>query len=344
MFKLVNKIHNSPDTNGLGSVPYEYFMSEFPVSNSEYCEFLNSFYKKSIFNFSSVRCINQGIYFDNSLTGLKFLVRKGYENRPVVHVSYHDALRYINWINDNSYTDEKVLHTGEINSEYWLPSHNEWYKAAYFDGAGGFYDFPLQTNKVDISANINAYSFNSNYILGSICNNGLFNLNKSTFDIKDMAGNVYEFIRDDHENDFCTILGGSWNRNHMNSHKSNHRFLNKNVYNDYTGFRICKKCPSRLFRIALYNNFGDGWKNDYISVTDSVGGRIIDKASLESGGGPQFFEFRVYSDNILMIEYYSGSGFCYDNFYEIYNGEMKKIYQSKSFNGNNKQVVILNKL
>lgn len=334
MFKLIDKINNPADSNELGSVAYEYYMSEFPVSNTDYCEFLNSHYQKSIFHFDSIRSANQGIDFDHTNGGLIFFVKKGYENVPVINVSYQDALHYLGWLNKQN----------SCETEYRLPSHNEWYKAAYFDRQNSFYNFPLQTNTISgISIDINAHSFNSDNILGFICNNGLFNLNQSAFGIKDMAGNVYELIKDDSDDNYCTILGASWNRNFMNSHKSNYRKLHKKAYNDYTGFRICKTYPSRQFKIGLYNSFGDGWYNDYISITDACGGKLIDKASLNRGSGPQWFEFSIYSNNMIIIEYCSSGRFYYDNFYEIYDSEMHIRYKSKTFNGNNnKQVIILN--
>lgn len=338
-FYIVNIVNNNPDLNGVGAVPYEYFMAEFPVSNGDYCDFLNNCNTKSIFRFDTLNLEHQGISFEKINGKIKFYPKSGYENKPVVYVSYENVLSYVNWLNNKN----DNYHSYKNNSDYWIPCYNEWYKAAYFDGKSGYFNFPLQTNDIEeIVIDINKHSFNSNYILNNMSDNGLFSLNKTYFNIKDMAGNIYEFVRNTENSDLCRIMGGSWNRHFLNSSKNSTRFINKHAYNNYIGMRICKKYPSRLFKIALYNNFGDGWKNDSLSIYDINGGKLLSNIKLISGSGPQFFEFMIFSQTILVIEYNSRNSFFYENSYEIYDEDMNKVYVSRPFKGNrNQQIVVL---
>lgn len=340
-FELINIVNNISDKNGIGSIPYEYYMSQFPISNSDYCEFLNSIPNKSVFHFDTVLLPDQGINFQRTNNKLTFYVKSGYEDMPVTYISYNNSIQYISWLNKKTINTTSI-YSYQNNSEYWLPSYNEWYKAAYFDGKSNYYNFPLQTNYVNITNNINKYSFNSNYILNKISNNGLFNLNYTYFNTKDMAGNVYEFLRDDDDNTSCQIAGSSWNRSFMNSFKGFFRHINKQVYNNYIGIRLCKKCPARLFKIALYNNFGDGWTGSFLSISDTSGGKLLDRVRLAEGCGPQFFDFLVFSQKMIIVEYNSTSDFFYDHYYEIYDDHTNKLYRSRPFKGNNnKQVVII---
>jgi sulfatase modifying factor 1 len=84
-------------------------------------------------------------------------------NRPIAYVSWFDAARFANWIN-NGATNGASTETGaytlngatngsgftrSAGARWWIPNENEWYKAAYYKGGGpnaGYWDYPTQSD------------------------------------------------------------------------------------------------------------------------------------------------------------------------------------------------------
>jgi formylglycine-generating enzyme len=84
------------------------------------------------------------------------------QNRPIGFVSWFDAARFANWAN-NGATNGASTETGAYtlngatsgiitrNSDatWWIPSEDEWYKAAYYKGGGensGYWLYPSQSD------------------------------------------------------------------------------------------------------------------------------------------------------------------------------------------------------
>ena len=351
---LINNINNNADisNNNLGSTNYEFYISKFPVNNEMYCDFLNNIQKEGFFflyPIESKDLFNQGITYEINKGIYKYIIKKGFKNKPCVYVSYYNADLYIRYLNGDligSMTKDKIHYYK--NSEYWLPSYHEWYKSAYYNhNLKNYSNYPNKSDIIDIGRNINNMkSINSNNTVGRVCGNGQFNGNYSHYGVWDMAGNTYEWIRDDRfkvlkkiNNIKSPIKGGSWNRDYKNSHKLELRTIDPMVYNSYIGFRICKKCPSKEFSISLYNEFGDGWKGDTIEIRDISGGTLLDKVTLNKGYGPVSFSFTVFSQKILIVNYNSMNNLFYENKYDVFCN-MKKIYSSKIFKGNRNQQII----
>jgi formylglycine-generating enzyme required for sulfatase activity len=95
-------------------------------------------------------------------------VRSNYGNKPVAWTSWFDAARYCNWLHNNkpntgtqtSSTTETGAYalngitTGSApdrssSGAYYIPSENEWYKAAYYKGGAtnaGYWTYATQSN------------------------------------------------------------------------------------------------------------------------------------------------------------------------------------------------------
>jgi formylglycine-generating enzyme required for sulfatase activity len=86
-----------------------------------------------------------------------FELRAGFANKPVNQVSFYDALRFVNWMhngqeNGDTETGAYTLVGGtptpssvlfESGATLFLPSENEWYKAAYYDpSTASYFDYP----------------------------------------------------------------------------------------------------------------------------------------------------------------------------------------------------------
>jgi len=87
----------------------------------------------------------------------------GNGDRPIAYVSWFDAARLANWVN-NGATSAASTETGAYtlngqttgpaparnpNASWWIPTQNEWYKAAYYKGGGtnaGYWQFATQSD------------------------------------------------------------------------------------------------------------------------------------------------------------------------------------------------------
>lgn len=99
----------------------------------------------------------------NTLGGLGITHENRGAHKPATLVSWFEAARFVNWLNTNSGHTPAYKFSGNIfelwqpgdagydpsnrfrNSQafYFLPSTDEWYKAAYFDpNTGVYYDYP----------------------------------------------------------------------------------------------------------------------------------------------------------------------------------------------------------
>lgn len=147
---------NSADHNGLGSVSYTYQISRYEVTNAQYTEFLNAKESTSVlglYNTGMATSAHGGILRTGSSGSYSYTVKSGYENKPVVFVSLLDAMRFSNWLHNGqgssstesgSYDLSQNVYTlaHSISATVWVPTENEWYKAAYYQPAasGGDYD------------------------------------------------------------------------------------------------------------------------------------------------------------------------------------------------------------
>jgi len=158
-----------PATGSLyGSVSYNYDIGEYDVTDSQYVTFLNAVDPtgaNTLALYSPQGDAEFGLTLNSgAASGSKYSVISGYANMPVVDVDYWDTLRFVNWMNNgeghaSTETGAYTLLGGNTdgygtpsnassllanpqhnaNATVWLPSENEWYKAAYYDPANQTY-------------------------------------------------------------------------------------------------------------------------------------------------------------------------------------------------------------
>jgi formylglycine-generating enzyme required for sulfatase activity len=221
-----------PGTGSLyGSVPYAYRIGKYEVSNAQYTEFLNAVdptgaNANGIYNTAMGSDVQRGgITFTPSATnGSKYTIRANMGDKPVNSVSWYDAARFTNWLHNgqgggSTETGAYTLNgnTGIITRNHgasvWLPSENEWYKAAYYDptpGAGGgdnYWTYATQSNTAPAAASANATGDISNpganvanYLQGADWNSQDGNVTtvgsataNNFFGAADLNGNVSEW-------------------------------------------------------------------------------------------------------------------------------------------------------
>lgn len=154
--------YNQTDIRNLGVVNNNYRMSIFETTNAQYAYYLNSVATGN--NFTSSGLYDTRMSSENTggilrnLNGLYFnyTTKPNMANKPVTFISYINALRYINWLNNGALsgsdfsnkTVEETLDDGPYsllrdgsnyiinynkeNRKYFLPDIHQWHKAAYF--------------------------------------------------------------------------------------------------------------------------------------------------------------------------------------------------------------------
>jgi formylglycine-generating enzyme required for sulfatase activity len=173
----------------------------------------------------------------------------GFGNKPVVCVSWFDAARFANWLGNGqgggdtetgAYSLAGAISGNAVarNSEatVCLPSENEWYKAAYYNGGSSTYSlYPNGRNAITQT------DANYNNGVGASTDVGSYSGVESFYGTFDQGGNVWEW------NDLDTVpgltrglRGGSWYINYGDYLVSSHRVIswNQSFENGDVGFRV----------------------------------------------------------------------------------------------------------
>jgi formylglycine-generating enzyme len=239
---------NAADTTGYGSVAYEFNIGKYEVTIGQYTSFLNAVAATdtySLYNPSMAGNLNvAGISQSGSPGSYNYaVINNGGDsgNRPITFVSWFDAARFANWMN-NGATNGASTETGaytlngattgiitkNAGATWWIPSEDEWYKAAYYKGGtnAGYWVYPTQSdtapgNVVGGAANqanynngvwsvtqSSTYSDTLNYLTDA----GAFSNNASAYATFDQGGNVREW-NDAVSGSSRGLRGGSWGNN-----------------------------------------------------------------------------------------------------------------------------------
>lgn len=158
-----------PET-GYGAVAYNYSISKTEVTNAQYVAFLNEVDPTGantlgLFNVNMIGDFGGIELQASNPNGSKFVAQPGREQHPVAYVTYLDAMRFTNWLHNGqgsgdtetgAYTiGNGVNEVRSASARYWIPSEDEWYKAAYHDAkagtAGVYFDFATGSDSNPIS-------------------------------------------------------------------------------------------------------------------------------------------------------------------------------------------------
>ena len=171
---------NKPDKTGHGAVDYAFQISKHEITVAQYAEFLNAVAAKG--DPHGLWNVNMGsaLLTDNNQGGIRkdlpvfinrigspgayrYQVLPGREKKPVVYTGFPEAMRFANWLHNGQ--GEGGTETGaydiakhgglavhEPGAKAWIPTEDEWYKAAYFHPEakggppGGYWLYPMRTN------------------------------------------------------------------------------------------------------------------------------------------------------------------------------------------------------
>jgi len=214
-----------------GGVAYSFEIAWLEVSNAEYAGFLSAVAEQSDPN--DLWNANMGT---NALGGIEreglpgsyvYTLRPDMANKPVNYVSFWDAVRFVNWLHndtpigiqdsttteDGAYTltaqtiaDNSV--TRNPDARFGVPTRNEWIKAAYYDGnTQSYYLSPAQSQSVmnfGAPGDDDGNTCNCHRGIGVLEDGGSYALSVSPWGTYDQGGNVEEWI------DFIIATDREW--------------------------------------------------------------------------------------------------------------------------------------
>ena len=181
----VGNVGNSNDSaTGLGAVSYAYNIGKYEVTVGQYAAFLNavaSFDPNNLFNINMQTDANSAGIARSGVLGSYTYSVFGSAEHPITYVDWADAARFANWLHNGQPTGGEVAGTTETgaytlngaNGQVWdsflssvprnagakwfIPTQNEWYKAAYHQPAaqGGdsdsYWTYPVKSNSTPYS-------------------------------------------------------------------------------------------------------------------------------------------------------------------------------------------------
>ncbi len=240
---------NTNDNTGFGSVNYIYNLGKYTVTIGQYAIFLNHVAVTDpyqLWNPGMTQPYVQGISRSGASGNYVYSVMTQYsaanlssESMPITGVSWFSAARFANWMangqaigpesagttengayNLNGTLKGKTSARNEINPNtgeiptYYIPTENEWYKAAYYYVQGGgslgnYYTYATQSNTVPgniVGSGLNLSNFlydsESGYCVTQsqlfepstyLTDVGTFSGSPSFFQTFDQTGNVWEW-------------------------------------------------------------------------------------------------------------------------------------------------------
>lgn len=176
---------SDPET-GVGCVPYEYEMASTELTNAQYAEFLNAVAREedrySLFKIDMQTGTVGGLIREGKAGQYHYTVKAGFADRPVTYMSWFSLARYANWLHYGRPAGKQTLGITEgddrqgaydtrafeayqraaspvahhalfvrnAGAQYFIPTDDEWYKAAYYDperpGLRKYWSYPNRSD------------------------------------------------------------------------------------------------------------------------------------------------------------------------------------------------------
>jgi formylglycine-generating enzyme required for sulfatase activity len=171
---------NANDSTGYGAVGYDFYMGKYEVTLNQYTAFLNAVAAAdtySLYNANMAANLNSAGISRSGVSGSYTYSVIGSGTRPVTFVSWFDAARFVNWVQNGQPTGLQITTTTEdgaytllgavsgvsisknAGAQFWIPAESEWYKAAYFQPAaqvgpaGSYWLYPTRSSAIPNSRN-----------------------------------------------------------------------------------------------------------------------------------------------------------------------------------------------
>jgi formylglycine-generating enzyme required for sulfatase activity len=262
---------NAPDAaencfaSDCGAVPYPFEISRYEITNAQYVEFLNAKAASDPHGLYSPSMGNDpagGIARSGDPGSYSYAAKAGFADKPVNFVTFYDALRFVNWLDNGqggsdtetgSYTitaegiDANTI-TRNPDAEVVMPSENEWVKAAYFDGATWF-DYPAGTDVAIVCAAPTAAANRANCEeqAGGATDVGSYPGSPSPYGTFDQGGNLFEWNEQIVNDEFTRLRGlrgAGWGSDETALAASNPELLvPTSEFGVRVGFRVARVVP-----------------------------------------------------------------------------------------------------
>ena len=269
-----------PDT-GYGAVPYSYNIGTYDVTVSQYVAFLNSndptgANTLGLYNMLMSSTARGGVSFNAANPdGSMYSAMPGDGNNPINYVTFYDTLRFANWLDNgqkpgSTETGAYTLLGGtptpsngdsvtrNASATVFLPSLNEWYKAAYYNpAASSYYAYPTSSNTAPTASFPTAVPNSGNFSGGGGVPTpvGAYSGTTSPFGAYDMAGDVYQWNEELVDGSFRDLRGGSFLSQNVTSLSSSHMDVNPGVIlgiSTQYGFRMASILTPEPGALALF--------------------------------------------------------------------------------------------
>jgi sulfatase modifying factor 1 len=248
----------------VGSVAASYRIGKYEVTIAEYAAFLNavatrgdganapvieSLYDSRMLSDGNIAGISRNGSGTAAVPYAYFVVGDG--KKPISYITWFNAARFANWMHNGAsanadietgaYTLNGALSgtfTKNAGAVWWIPTQDEWFKAAYYKGGGtasGYWLFPTQSDSLPQNNN-SSESNQANFLrLGvlSVTQSstqdaaqnyltavGTFINSPSAYGTFDQGGNIEEWTDSVVSTDFGQARftrGGAWNSGGLNN-------------------------------------------------------------------------------------------------------------------------------
>ncbi len=257
-FRNIGNTSNAADTTGYGAVPYQYRVGTYEIT--------------------------QDAITKATASGMANVTAGAWSgSQPAANISWYEAAAFVNWLNTSTgktaaynltfsgswsmtlWSSEQAWTAGGTNlyrnkdAFYFLPSENEWYKAAYYNpGGSNYFLYPTASSSVPtaVASGTDAGSavYNGAAAVPAIVDSagGL-----SPYGTMGQGGNVWEWNESafDGSNSLSSevraIRGGGW-FNTENSLRSSFRSGNGPTSGDnFIGFRVASVPEPSTYALVL---------------------------------------------------------------------------------------------
>jgi sulfatase modifying factor 1 len=171
---LIDRVGNPADTNGVGAVAETFRLGTYEVTNAQYVLMLDAVAASDphgLYDTLMTSSDRGGILRSGIPGAYLYSTKPDFDDKPVNGVTWYDSARFCNWLHNGMPTGAQGPATTEdgaynlslpgafverkVGALWFLPSNDEWYKAAYYDpvdpgaDAGGTPDYWLYPTRSD---------------------------------------------------------------------------------------------------------------------------------------------------------------------------------------------------
>jgi formylglycine-generating enzyme required for sulfatase activity len=246
----------TPGVQRYGAVAHTYQIGKYEVTNAQYGAFLNAAAKTDSYGLYNSSMSSYGITRGGSPDSYTYSVTGTLANRPVVFVSWFDAARFANWMVNGQGSGSTETGAYNLNgaisgiitknaeAQVYIPTEDEWYKAAYYKAATSTYSLYADGQNSITPEATNAYNtLMAGGLRGDLVDVGSYSSSPSSYGTFDQGGNVWEW-NDAVSGSFRGGRGGFYSEQPNGLQSSSVRYdIGPSIETSDLGFRLASAVP-----------------------------------------------------------------------------------------------------